>query len=146
VADPAFEILYLAEDASVALFEVQALLGSAYPGATFVPNPAGGAWSLIDVHLDATAGEQGIRQKCYLLIGSAKGSIEVLQEARESEETTQQGKRCETDNGVPLVGFRDAIADAQLHRRVTAANPTATDEIDFAFESLTQVHADQRGH
>jgi hypothetical protein len=55
VADPAFEILYLAEDASVALFEVQALLGSAYPGATFVPNPAGGAWSLIDVQVDLQA-------------------------------------------------------------------------------------------
>jgi hypothetical protein len=31
-----------------------------------------------------------------------------------------------------------------LHRSVTATNPSATDEIDFAFESLTQVHADQR--
>lgn len=54
-ADPAFEILYLAEDASVALFEVQALLGSAYPGAAFVPNPAGGAWSLIDVQVNLQA-------------------------------------------------------------------------------------------
>jgi hypothetical protein len=49
--DPAFEILYLAEDATVALFEVQALLGSAHSGATFVPNPAGGAWTLIDVEV-----------------------------------------------------------------------------------------------
>ena len=54
-ADPAFEILYLAEDATVALFEVQALLGSAYPGAAFVSSPAGGAWSLIDVHVDLQA-------------------------------------------------------------------------------------------
>lgn len=54
-ADPAFEILYLAEDATVALFEVQALLGSAYPGAAFIPNPAGGAWSLIDVQLNLQA-------------------------------------------------------------------------------------------
>lgn len=54
-SDPAFEILYLAEDASVALFEVQALLGSAYPGTAFVPNPVGGAWSVMDVqvHLQA---------------------------------------------------------------------------------------------
>lgn len=47
--DPAFEILYLAEDAATALFEVQALLGSVYPGAAFVPNPAGGPWTLVDV-------------------------------------------------------------------------------------------------
>src|SRR5581483_1392095 len=50
-ADPAFEILYLAEDATVALFEVQALLGSAYPGAAFVPNPAGGPWTWIGVQV-----------------------------------------------------------------------------------------------
>jgi len=50
-ADPAFEILYLAEDTTVALFEVQALLGSAYPGATFVPNPAGGNWSVVPVQV-----------------------------------------------------------------------------------------------
>jgi hypothetical protein len=55
LTDPAFEILYLAEDATVALFEVQALLGSAYPGATFVPNPAGGPWTLLDVQVDLHA-------------------------------------------------------------------------------------------
>jgi hypothetical protein len=55
VADPAFEILYLAEDATVALFEVQALLGSAYPGATFLPNPAGGTWTLVDVQVKLQA-------------------------------------------------------------------------------------------
>ena len=54
-ADPAFEILYLTEDTTVALFEVQALLGSAYPGAPFVPNPAGGAWALIDVQVQLQA-------------------------------------------------------------------------------------------
>lgn len=54
-ADPAFEILYLAEDATLALFEVQALLGSAYPGGTFVPNPAGGTWTLMDVEVDLQA-------------------------------------------------------------------------------------------
>ncbi len=54
-ADPAFEVLYLAETDTVALFEVQALLGSAYPGAAFVPNPAGGPWTLlqVEVHLKA---------------------------------------------------------------------------------------------
>jgi hypothetical protein len=55
MADPAFEILYLAEDPTVALFEVQALLGSAYPGSTFVPNPAGGAWTLVDVDVKLQA-------------------------------------------------------------------------------------------
>ena len=54
-ADPAFEILYLAEDATVALFEVQALLGSGYPGAAFVANPAGGAWTLINVQVNLQA-------------------------------------------------------------------------------------------
>jgi hypothetical protein len=54
-ADPAFEILYLAEDATVALFEVQALLGLPYPGAAFVPNPSGGPWTLIDVDVDLQA-------------------------------------------------------------------------------------------
>ncbi len=54
-ADPAFEILYLAENATVALFEVQALLGSAYPGAAFVPNPVGGPWTLIDVQVKLQA-------------------------------------------------------------------------------------------
>ncbi len=54
-ADPGFEILYLAEDATLALFEVQALLGSAYPGAAFVPSPAGGPWTLIDVQVDLQA-------------------------------------------------------------------------------------------
>ncbi|MGH7170565.1 MAG: RES family NAD+ phosphorylase [Gemmataceae bacterium] len=54
-ADPAFEMLYLAEDASVALFEVQALLGSAYPGAAFVANPAGGPWTLMDVEVNLQA-------------------------------------------------------------------------------------------
>src|SRR5580765_4854932 len=53
--DPGFEILYLAEDRTVALFEVQALLGSAYPGGNFVPNPAGGPWTLIDVQVDLQA-------------------------------------------------------------------------------------------
>jgi len=50
--DSAFEILYLAEEPTLALFEVQALLGSAYPGAAFVPNPSGGAWTLLDVEVD----------------------------------------------------------------------------------------------
>jgi hypothetical protein len=52
VADPGFEILYLAENALVARFEVQALLGSAYPGAAFVPNPAGVQWTLLQVQVD----------------------------------------------------------------------------------------------
>ncbi len=54
-ADPGFEILYLAEDVTVALFEVQALLGSVYPGANHVPNPAGGAWVTINVQVDLQA-------------------------------------------------------------------------------------------
>jgi RES domain-containing protein len=54
-ADPAFEILYLAENDMVALFEVQALLGSSYPGAAFIPNPVGGPWTMlkVQVHLQA---------------------------------------------------------------------------------------------
>jgi RES domain-containing protein len=48
VAHPGFEILYFTEDHLVALFEVQALLGSSYPGATYVPNPKS-AWTVINV-------------------------------------------------------------------------------------------------
>ena len=47
---PAFEILYLAEDHQVALFEVGALLGSPLPRAAYVPNPAG-AWTIINVNM-----------------------------------------------------------------------------------------------
>jgi len=54
-ADPGFEILYLAEDNTVALFEVQALLGSAYPGGAFAPSPAGGAWMTLQVHVNLQA-------------------------------------------------------------------------------------------
>lgn len=54
-ADPAFELLYLAENTTVALFEVQALLGSAYPGAAFIPNLAGGAWTSIHIQVKLQA-------------------------------------------------------------------------------------------
>jgi hypothetical protein len=47
---PGFEILYFAEDHQVALFEVQALLGSPYPGAAYVPNPST-AWVVINVDI-----------------------------------------------------------------------------------------------
>jgi len=47
---PGFEILYLADDHQVALFEVGALLGSPLPGAAYVPNPAG-AWVIINVNV-----------------------------------------------------------------------------------------------
>jgi RES domain-containing protein len=38
-ANPAFEVLYLCDSRTVALFEVQALLGSPYQGAAFAPQP-----------------------------------------------------------------------------------------------------------
>jgi hypothetical protein len=52
LAAHAFEILYLAEDHLVALFEVQALLGSAFPqaGGLMVPNPRQ-AWSVLNVQV-----------------------------------------------------------------------------------------------
>ncbi len=54
-ARPGFEILYFAEDHQVALFEVQALLGSPYLPA-YAPNP-NVAWVIInvDVQLDQAA-------------------------------------------------------------------------------------------
>jgi hypothetical protein len=67
-ANPSFEILYLAEDATVALFEVQALLGSAYPGAAFVPNPAGGPWTLVAVQVHLTAVVDFTRHRSCQLI------------------------------------------------------------------------------
>jgi len=75
VADPAFEILYLAEDNTVALFEVQALLGSAYPGAVFVPNPAGGPWTLLNVTVRLQAVVDFTRPASHNLI---KTSIQEL--------------------------------------------------------------------
>jgi len=66
--DPAFEILYLAEDARLALFEVQALLGSAYPGGPLVPNPAGVAWTLVDVQVNLQAIVNFTRLKARNLI------------------------------------------------------------------------------
>jgi RES domain-containing protein len=50
LARPGFEILYLAEDHQVALFEVEALVGSPLPGSTYVPNPSG-HWAVINVQL-----------------------------------------------------------------------------------------------
>jgi RES domain-containing protein len=49
-ANPGFEILYLAENQLVALFEVQALLGSPLPPALVVPNPHH-AWVVINVRV-----------------------------------------------------------------------------------------------
>lgn len=47
---PGFEVMYLASDHSVALFEVGALLGSPYPGRVYVPNPLA-ARSIINVEV-----------------------------------------------------------------------------------------------
>lgn len=53
---PGSEILYFAENHLVALFEVQALLGSPYPPGTYVPNPST-AWVIInfDIQLSRIA-------------------------------------------------------------------------------------------
>lgn len=49
-ANPSFEILYLAENHLVALYEVQALLGSPLPPGLVVPNPHQ-AWVVINVQV-----------------------------------------------------------------------------------------------
>ena len=49
-ARPGFEILYFAEDHQVAMFEVQALLGSPLPGSAYLPNPSG-HWAVINVQI-----------------------------------------------------------------------------------------------
>jgi hypothetical protein len=63
-ASPQFEILYLAENHQVALFEVQALLGSPWSGV--VPNPRS-AWTILNMKVSLSrivdltdAGEQAI--------------------------------------------------------------------------------------
>ena len=49
---PGFQVLYLAEDQLVALFEVQALFGSPLAGQSYTPNPAPGQhWAVIQVHV-----------------------------------------------------------------------------------------------
>jgi hypothetical protein len=52
--NPAFPILYLAEDHLVALFEVGALLGSPYPGGNYVPNPRQ-SWVILNVQVTLEA-------------------------------------------------------------------------------------------
>ncbi len=52
--NPAFPILYLAEDHQVALFEVEALLGSPLPGRNYVPNPRQ-AWTILNVQVTLQA-------------------------------------------------------------------------------------------
>jgi hypothetical protein len=47
---PGFEILYLAEDHQVALFEVEALFASPFPGGTIIPNPKS-HWIIINVQV-----------------------------------------------------------------------------------------------
>ncbi|HEY6331096.1 MAG TPA: RES family NAD+ phosphorylase [Blastocatellia bacterium] len=47
LSNPQFDVLYLAENHQVALFEVQALLGS--PPGPIVPNPHQGPWTIISV-------------------------------------------------------------------------------------------------
>jgi hypothetical protein len=47
---PGFPVLYLAEDQVVALFEVNALLGSPLPGQAFTPNP-NQAWTIVNVNV-----------------------------------------------------------------------------------------------
>jgi RES domain-containing protein len=49
-ARPGFHILYFAENHQVALFEVQAMLGSPYPHAAYVPNPSA-SWVVINVNI-----------------------------------------------------------------------------------------------
>lgn len=48
--NPAFPILYLAEDHHVALFEAGALLGLSQPGGVYVPNPRQ-AWVILNVQV-----------------------------------------------------------------------------------------------
>src|SRR5438445_3993501 len=53
-SNPAFPILYLAEDHQVALFEVEALFGSPLPGRAHFPNP-GQAWIILNVQVTLQA-------------------------------------------------------------------------------------------
>jgi hypothetical protein len=52
--NPAFPILYLAENHQVALFEVEALFGSPLPGRQYLPNP-GQAWIILNVQVTLQA-------------------------------------------------------------------------------------------
>ena len=49
-----FEVLYLAEDPQVALFEVGALLGSPHPGGSYLPNPRQ-PWLILNVQITLQA-------------------------------------------------------------------------------------------
>jgi RES domain len=47
---PGFPVLYLAEDQLVALFEVNALLGSPFPGQVYLPSPHA-SWLVVHVNV-----------------------------------------------------------------------------------------------
>lgn len=47
---PSFEILYLSGDHTIALFEIGAIVGSPFPGGTFIPNPKA-HWIIINVQV-----------------------------------------------------------------------------------------------
>lgn len=51
LASPSFEILYLAENHMVALFEVQALLGSPWVSGGVIPHPRR-AWTILNVNVN----------------------------------------------------------------------------------------------
>jgi len=53
-AHPAFPVLYLSEDHQVALFEVEALLGSPLPGHHYTPHPRQ-AWMVLNVQVSLHA-------------------------------------------------------------------------------------------
>lgn len=81
IASPQFQVLYLAENQLVALFEVQALLGSPYPGrGGYFPQPRQ-AWAIINVdmnlqevaNLTYIAAQQSIRTTSQELTGDWYG-------------------------------------------------------------------------
>jgi RES domain-containing protein len=81
-AQSTFPLLYLAEDHRVALFEVDALLGSALPGGHYVPNPSQ-AWVILNVQvtlhavadLTATAEQARLLTTAQELTGDWRGYL-----------------------------------------------------------------------
>jgi hypothetical protein len=70
--------------------------------------------------------------------------IEELEEAGEAEERPDYPKRRESDDRVPLVGFGDAIRDAQADSSIAAVDRASAYQMKAALRSARQVHAKRR--
>jgi RES domain-containing protein len=124
--NPAFPILYLAEDHQVALYEVGALLGSPHTGGISLANPHQ-AWVLLNVRVilqsvaDLTdpAEQQRLQTSAQELTGDWRGyqSRNPMTPVRQPTGLAPTQELGQALHGVPgLEGFRTVSARVPTHR------------------------------